>query len=87
MLCHVTVNLHGLRHICCILMANNEETFETNASALELATALVDEDNIEELEPILQDSLDEINEKEFLCPECNKKYKIETGRNRHVLNK
>jgi acetone carboxylase gamma subunit len=68
-------------------MANNEETYKTNASALELATALVDEDNIEELEPILQDSLDEINEKEFLCPECNKKYKIETGRNRHVLNK
>jgi hypothetical protein len=57
-----------------------------NASALELATALVDEDNIEELEPILQDSLDEINgKKEFLCPECNKKYKTERGRNRHVL--
>ena len=63
MLCHVTVNLHGLRYICCILMANNGETYKTNASALELATALVDEDNIEELEPILQDSLDEINEK------------------------
>jgi hypothetical protein len=69
-------------------MANNEETYETNASALELATALVDEDNIEELEPILQDSLDEINgKKEFLCPECNKKYKTERGRNRHILNK
>lgn len=68
-----------------VFMANDDENQENN---LELAIALVDEDNIDELKTTLQDSLDEISgKKEFLCPECRKMYKTEGGRNRHLFNK
>ena len=71
-------------------MANGDANEESANVAidLELAIALVDEDNVDELETIVQDSLDEMSgKKEFLCPECLKIYKTEGGRNRHVLNK
>ena len=70
-------------------MANSDASEENNtAKNFELAIALVEEDNVDELETIEEDSLDEISgKKEFLCPECRKIYKTEGGRVRHVLNK
>ena len=71
-------------------MANGDANQESANVAidLELAKALVDEDNVDELETIVQDSLDEMSgKKEFLCPECRKICKTEGGRNHHVLNK
>lgn len=54
---HVILKQHGVN---VVFMANDDENQENN---LELAIALVDEDNIDELETILQDSLDEMSGK------------------------
>ena len=69
-------------------MANPSSIIENDVVNLELTATLVDEEHIGEFEVILHDSLEEIHgNKEFVCSECEKKYKTEGGRRRHIFNK
>ena len=61
-------------------MANPSSIIENDVVNLELTATLVDEEHIGEFEVILHDSLEEIHgNKEFVCSECEKKYKTEGG--------